>query len=49
MNDYDKLKDIIVQLGNQPGLSDPFVQAIVQGMFNTKKEEHEWDTKENIR
>ena len=49
MNDHDRLRDIMVQLGNQPGLSDPFVQAIVRGMFDTEKEEQEWDTKENIK
>jgi hypothetical protein len=49
MNDHERLRDVMVQLGNQAGYSDPFVQAIVRGMFKEDMEEHDWDTKENIK
>jgi hypothetical protein len=49
MNDQERLRDVMVQLGNQAGYSDPFVQAIVRGMFAKDKEEQDWDTKENIK
>ena len=42
------INELLRRIGNQPGISDPFAAAIIQGMLKeVVEEEQEWDTKEN--
>ena len=50
MTNIANINDMLRQIGNRPGVSDPFAAALLSALLSVDKEvqgEKEWDPEEN--